>query len=277
MIAQASFPSRISASDIEMLIRNPYGFYAKKILKLKKLDDIAQKPKLSEFGNFMHKIFDEYTKSYNKLITTSHHYSSCSSWHSKQLTHLLEMSADMLRLLNLPSITKKIWQIKLTAIAEEFIDFDEKRRSNIKQVYSEIFGEMIIDAAGHKIKIVAIADRIEISHASSAMILDYKTGILPTEKDVHYGLSPQLIIESLIAIYGGFGIKINDVTNIIYIKVASSKPYIQTKEIEITNKELKSHETFLQTMLERFIVTASFPSIGNKLQYDDYKHLARNF
>jgi len=56
------FPKVISATDIETLMRTPYNFYAKKILKLYKLDEIDDQPNLAEFGNFFHLVAENYTK-----------------------------------------------------------------------------------------------------------------------------------------------------------------------------------------------------------------------
>jgi ATP-dependent helicase/nuclease subunit B len=58
-------PDKISGTNIEMLIRNPYGFYAKHILKLRAIKPAIPELKFSEFGNFIHLILEKYTKNYN--------------------------------------------------------------------------------------------------------------------------------------------------------------------------------------------------------------------
>ena len=48
-----------------MLIRSTYSFYAKNILRLRKQKSLANAPNLAEFGSFIHKIIEQYTKTYN--------------------------------------------------------------------------------------------------------------------------------------------------------------------------------------------------------------------
>ena len=62
-----------------------------------------------------------------------------------------------------PKQTTAFWQTKIEAIANDFIIFDHKRRQNLKQIVVEARGELTVAIAGKKIKIVAIADRIEIN------------------------------------------------------------------------------------------------------------------
>ncbi len=83
-----------------------------------------------------------------------------------------------------------------------------------------------MNIAGQTIMINGIADRIEVDANSAAIILDYKTGMVPTKKDVLSGKSPQLIITALMSLEGGFGVKINEVNKLIYVKISSSKPWV---------------------------------------------------
>ena len=57
---------------------------------------------------------------------------------------------------------------------------------------------------GEKTRIMAIADRIDISPEGKATVMDYKTGKVPSTSDVASGLSPQLLIEKWILEGGGF-------------------------------------------------------------------------
>lgn len=256
------FPNRLSVSDIEMLMRNPYSFYAKKILGLRKQESIAASPKLSEFGTFVHNAIEAYTKSYDQIA-------------QDKAKRLIDIGFGILSRELLPVATKKIWQTKFMTIAEEFIAFDEQRRTNCKLVCSELAGEMLLNIAGQEIIITAKADRIEIDNENKAVIMDYKTGSVPSKKEVMTGLSPQLIIEALIALEGGFKTEVRGVKNLIYVKIASSKPYIQITEIEVTSEELKQHQQGLKELLEYYVTHKQFSLDIDLLKYNDYKHLAR--
>jgi ATP-dependent helicase/nuclease subunit B len=260
------FPSRISVTDVEMLMRNPYGFYAKKILKLRKQEDIITPPTLAEFGSFIHKVIEEYTREYNCEGQKA----------SNMLKDILSISANILSNTTLPSITKKIWQNKFVAIAKDFIEFDIERRSEVEKIYTEIKGEMSLQAGEQKITITAIADRIEIDREGRAIILDYKTGTLSSTNDVLKGLSPQLMLEAIIAKAGGFNIFAKDVSKLLYVKIASSKPYIKVNEIEINTNDLEQHFMGLQKLLTRYVTDKNFCSQVDLSKYNDYKYLTRN-
>ena len=255
------FPTQLSATDIEMLVRSPYSFYAKKLLGLKKRESLATEPTLSEFGNFIHAVIEQYSKSYDNKL-------------ANKLPYLLDISSNQLKNGVFPAFTQRNWQTKFIPIAKEFIEFDEERRK-ISTIFSELRGEMIIKVADQDIKIVAIADRIEVDNRGRAIIMDYKTGAIPSRKDVESGLSPQLIIEAIICLEGGFDLQINDVSSLVYIKIASNSPYIETSEINLTLEEIRQHKIGMQSLLEYYVINKKFSLDIDLLKYNDYKHLAR--
>ncbi len=261
-VSSPIFPEVISVTDIEMLIRNPYSFYAKKILNVRSRDMIGQEPKISEFGSFVHKVLEQYSKNYNKL-------------ESNKVGLISDISNNILHNTILPTYTQKIWQIKFTPIAESFIEFDEQRRNGCKYIYSESRGEISLNIGGQELTIIGVADRIEIDEFGAAVIIDYKTGSLPSKKDVESGLSPQLIIEALMLQEGGFGIEVHSVKQVTYVKISSSKPIIQTLEIDITREELDHHKQGMMRLLEYYITNKSFSYDIDLLKHDDYAHLAR--
>jgi ATP-dependent helicase/nuclease subunit B len=145
------------------------------------------------------------------------------------------------------------------------------------QIFSEVRGEIILDINGTKIKIIAIADRIEINkEKNKAIIIDYKTGAIPTKKDVLSGLSPQLIIESIILHEGGFAeLGKIETKSLIYVKIASQEPYISTIEISITKDDILQHKQGLINLLHHYITNGEYLIEPNLMKYDDYWHLAR--
>ena len=270
------FPRQLSATDIETLIRTPYNFYAKKILHLKTEKDIEEAPKISEFGNFFHKVAELYTKNYetNKALSKDPYQS------------VIGYSEQLLNQSIFPLHVKKIWQIKLEAMAKEFIEFDRSRRSKVKKVFSEVRGELELNIAGKNVKLVAVADRLEFDAENKAIIIDYKTGVVPTKKDVLSGLSPQLLIEAIILLEGDFpdltdySADYNPKTpietkNLIYVKIGSAKPFVSIIEIAITKEEILTHKEGLINLLTHYITHGNYNIDQNLLNYDDYRHLAR--
>lgn len=251
-----TFPDKISATDIETLIRSPYNFYAKKILKLRKLDDISDRPNLADFGNFFHKISEDYTNYFPK-------------------ESIEKLCNKYLEEIDIPQYSKNAWKTKMMSIAPEFIAFEKTRREQTQSIYCEIKGSLGLNIKGRKITIFAIADRIEVGKKGEAYILDYKTGAIPTKKDITSGLSPQLLVEAIILAENGFGIPIKKIEKIIYVKINSHSPYINTTEIELSKEDIQNHKQGLTSLLEHYVTTNQYPIKPCIMKYDDYTHFAR--
>ena len=262
------FPEQISATDIETLIRAPYNFYAKKILGLKSLNKLDNYPSLAEFGNCFHEVAEIFTKDYSK-------YKEASFAAKKEVFDAIVL--EVISQVQIPDVTKNIWQIKLNALAADFIDFQHERQKNCSSILVEKRGVLKLTIAGREVSILAVADRIEIDKQNENIckILDYKTGAVPTKADVVSGLSPQMIVESIIMSEGGFdGLK-REVSSIIYVKISSSAPYINPTEITLSNEELFRHKEGLIKLLEHYVTCGNYPIEASRVVYDDYSYLAR--
>lgn len=262
-------PSSISATNIELLVRNPYIFYAKNILRLKKIDDINKDLSFSDFGTLIHNIIALYTEMYESLIHLTQ---------EQKLDVLIEKGRGVFDEFHLDK-KKRAWWSKFTDIASGFIDFDEKRRVDLSEVYSEIYGETVLSIGSHNIKITAIADRLEYTKSGNLHIIDYKTGIVPTKQDVIRGISPQLIIEAIIALEGGFKqIKPFTSATLTYVKVTNSKEAYNETSIEMSIEEITHHKQGLIDLLTYYINSGIFCSNADSAyspQYNDYRHLER--
>jgi ATP-dependent helicase/nuclease subunit B len=252
----STFPKQISATDIETLIRSPYNFYTKKILKLRKIDEINDRPSLADFGNFFHQIAEGYTNNFPEYS-------------------IEDLSNEYLEKLDIPEYSKNSWRTKLLSIAPELVEFEQSRRKQIASVHCEIKGTLKLNIKGKEIEILAIADRIEVEKDGDVYIMDYKTVVIPTKKDVLSGLSPQLVVESIILAEGGFNIPSIHVKKIIYVKINSNKPYLKTTEIELSSDEIQRHKQGLISLFEHYITTNKYPIAPCQMKYDDYTHFAR--
>ncbi len=262
----AKFPDLVSSTAVELLIKNPYAFYAKNILKLKKLYRFKSSPDLADFGIFIHYILDQYSKSY------------CPKSFEEKTVTFCEIAKDALEKMNFQK--QAFWMHKVESIAQEFIDFDENRRCFLSNVWSEQKGSTLIKLASKNVTLTSIADRIELSKNGEVCILDYKTGIVPSNQDVQSGLSPQLLVSSIIASKGGFDCLKGFVNpaKITYVKLSSCSPYWQASDIIVEN--LSDHLKQLVQLLEIFLDSGAelkFSPLGSAHSgYDEYAHLGRN-
>jgi ATP-dependent helicase/nuclease subunit B len=268
-IGQASdFVHDLSVTNIELLMRNPYGFYAKKILGLKSLDNIACEVSMADFGTLIHNIIALYTENYDPNIIDKYQY----------MLHIGKGVFDQFY----AHKKSRIWWQKFITIAQSFVEWDEARREELASVYSEIYGEMKLNILGRNIKVTAIADRIEVTKAGEVRILDYKTGTVPTKQDVMSGLSPQLMIEAMIASGGGFkGVPSVVPGKITYVKITNIKHQASSEtSFDISEEDLERHKNGMIKLLEHYVSSPVFlsdPNVKHAVRYNDYKNLVRGY
>ncbi|MFT5703654.1 MAG: ATP-dependent helicase/nuclease subunit B, partial [Rickettsiales bacterium] len=170
---------RLSATDISKWIRNPYYIYAKRILNLKPLKQIEQEASFAEFGNFVHKALEEFVENYPQIDLLDYGKKIFNDYFPDKTSHLL-------------------WFAKFENIAKWFVAYEETLRENLQESFVEVEVEALIGDILTTTKI----DRVNLYQDGSMEIIDYKTGAVPSMKDVKSGLEPQLPVEGLILMCG---------------------------------------------------------------------------
>jgi ATP-dependent helicase/nuclease subunit B len=252
------FPRSISATSIETLIRNPYAFYARNILRLYPIKELTLDSMSAEFGTLLHKIIALYN---------SNHQQSFLSIAEKEFN---DAGVD--------EYVRKLWWPKICVLAEEYTKFSLARGEKLQNVYSEIAGKMQLEYGEKKVQITAIADEILVTKEGAVEILDYKTGAPPSASDVLSGLSPQLILEAMIVRHNGFPhITKTQTDKLAFIKISSSEPFLS--QIILPDFNIDQHLNALQKLLAYYVTCdVYYPIMPNKPhipKYNDYKHLGR--
>ena len=185
-------PKRLSVTDIENWLRDPYTIYAKYILHLAPLDPVDLAPGASERGTVIHAAIRDFTQKYAGRLS------------SDPARDLIELGRPHFAPLDDFPEARAFWWPRFERIARWFADWEMQRRPAIADIASEIRGEFAIPLADGVFKLRGIADRIERRTDGRYVILDYKTGSARTEKQVRTGLAPQLTLEAAILREGGF-------------------------------------------------------------------------
>jgi len=99
------------------------------------------------------------------------------------------------------------WEPRLDRIADWVVATEQRRRDGFRlaAIATEKPGSLEIQRPGRLFTLVARADRIELRDDGRLAILDYKTGHVPSQKEVEAGVAPQLPLEAAMALEGGFG------------------------------------------------------------------------
>ena len=268
-------PRKLSVTQIEKLIRNPYAIYASSILNLKKLTPLEKEPDNADFGSFIHKVLDSYNKQYDKI----------SDNHEEFLLNIAKKILEDYREFEIYDF----WRQRFLNISKWFLEYDSKERKN-HQIYSEISGKISFETANGPFTLTAKADRIAIDKYDNISIIDYKTGYLPSLHDSNNFLSPQLSLEGLIATRNGFkslDIGVNySITSLTYILLKASENSSEIRHIknsEDAGEEMQQFITLTSHNLQELILKYDNPATSYQAypdkkiapSYDDYEHLSR--
>ena len=224
-----SRPRRLSASGIDLLIQDPYSVFAKYILKLYPLDDLDKEPNQRDYGTLVHAIIEEFNNIYPGDIPENIQ------------DILLELGKKHFQTMQLSKELEAFWRPKFEKTAEWIAATEKEYRGQVRKVNNETNGEITYQLPGGDFTFTAKADRIDVLKDGSINIIDYKTGKIPSKKQVMSGHALQLPLEGLIASKGGFtGIINNKVQKLIYWQLGSGTLEIQPDEEDIL---AKSEET----------------------------------
>jgi len=211
-------PQKISITEISKLIANPYEIYAKKILQLRELEKIDFEKSYAEFGSFIHKALEEFVK----------------NPHDK---NFIEKADKIFAEFFIADSAKLIWWPKFENIFNDFLLENEQfsKCENYLEIPVKLqLGENLISGK---------IDRIIFDEKGFAQIFDYKTGQLPSTKNVISGIDPQLTIAALAMAEGIIENKLKNISeekisSINYWKLSSSSAS-EIKKICGDNEEIQ--------------------------------------
>jgi ATP-dependent helicase/nuclease subunit B len=185
-------PRSLYVTDVEMWRRDPYGLYAKRILRLRALDPLDASPDAADFGNLLHGAFADFLRLHpvgdlpagalDELIE-----------HGRR--HLEQNSGAR------PAV-RAFWEPRLIRAAAWFVEHEQGRRGGL-YAHPEIAGQLALPGPAGPFILQARADRVDRA-GGHLVVIDYKTGQPPRASEVADGYAPQLPLEAAIAQAGGF-------------------------------------------------------------------------
>ncbi len=195
-------PSRLSVTEIETWLRDPYAIYAKHILRLPALRPLDQETDAADYGLLVHRGIHLFLQEHG----TAWPEDAAGSMRRAMRRALAESYAR--------AALTAWWEPRLDRIAGWIAATEQQRRTGmtLTSIATEQRGVCDIKRPGRGFRLVARADRIERRQDGTLAILDYKTGFVPSQKSVAEGNAPQLPLEAAIAAAGGFGAELQAAT-----------------------------------------------------------------
>jgi ATP-dependent helicase/nuclease subunit B len=261
-------PRDLSVTAIEQWLANPYGFYAKHILSLHKLDDVSAMPDAAERGQFLHAALAAFSKEIGPRLLLPDDYPRLMDCGEKALAAYA----------HLPGIRAFWWPWFCDVAAWWWQQENTQRPTRTPVKVEEKASHTWTNWSGGPFTLRARADRIDRDNTQQAMIVvDYKTGGLPSKTKVAAGLAPQLNLEALLIAHGGFsGLQQHDQIQAAYWQMGSMASRCKILSMPV---DTATTEAGLRNLVEAFNNASTpyhaTPVVAHAPRYDDYQHLAR--
>jgi ATP-dependent helicase/nuclease subunit B len=266
-------PRRLSVTEIETLLADPFAIYARHVLRLRALDPLEQETDAIDYGSLVHRGLEVFFRSVG------------ASWPARAEERLQAAMEQALVQARVRPALAEWWRPRLVRIATWVAEQEPKRRdgATLARVAPEHPGEWTLTAENFRLS--GRADRIEQQAGGQLAILDYKTGALPTQKQVDAGFAPQLLLEAAMAQAGGFGAELAGVvTELTYWHLTGG--FVPGESLTLFRRDavaiadaVATAAAKLRELIVRFDDPAmpylSVPHPARAPRFSDYAQLAR--
>jgi ATP-dependent helicase/nuclease subunit B len=273
--AVALRPRRLSVTEIETWLRDPYAIYARHVLRLRKLEPLEQSADAADYGSIVHDGLNRFFAR-NGL-----------AWPVGAEAQLVADMDAALAAADMRPALAVWWRPRLRRIAAWVAEAERDRRSAARPVMlcPEQAGEWVFRGPAGPFTLHGRADRIERHADGSIAILDYKTGTAPSTKDVSEGRSPQLPLEAAMARRGAFGAELaGEIAELVFWQISGG--FVPGRAHAIFHGDREKTQA-VAAMAEESLagLVADFdrperaylsqPSPGAAPRFSDYAQLAR--
>ena len=235
-------PRTFRVTEIETLLRDPYAIFARHVLGLKKLDPVDERRGPRHLGIVLHTVMERFIEENRADLGPN------------AGADLIRLGKDCIDAETDDPFEQEIWLSRLKRAAAKIIEWERRHREGFLPLALEVGGELSLSAPGGPVQVRGRADRIDRSlDGRSLAILDYKTGAVPTVKQVEVGLRPQLTLEALMAQRAGFaGVEALPVTDLVYLQIGGAGGLVERRIGRAVGDLAMQTLAGLQAVLERY-------------------------
>ncbi|WP_454918376.1 double-strand break repair protein AddB [Xanthobacter sediminis] len=264
-------PRRLTVTEIETFLRDPYSIFARHVLGLQPLDPLDAAPGAAERGSALHEALGTFTMAFPKALPPD------------ALEQLLEHGRTAFAPLAAFPAEHAVWWARFERVAAFMVEFERRRRVHCDAIVAETPGQLDLPLGERTFRLAGRADRIEVKRDGTLAILDYKTGTAPSAKQVA-SLSPQLALEAAMAAQGAFkNVPPLPVSEITYVELkggaagGEEKPirYKDRTPTDVAETALSGLVSLLAAFEDEEQGYRSLAAPQWQGGYGDYDHLAR--
>jgi ATP-dependent helicase/nuclease subunit B len=252
---------------MEQWRRDPYGLYARRILGLDALDPLEAELGAADRGSALHDALDEFLKAHQNGPLPADALEQFETLGAKHLATVLAAPAE-----------RAFWWPRFRRLAGWFIATETARRNaGTRLLASETKGAMTVGP----LTIEARADRIDEIEPGGWEIIDYKTGRVPSVKELEGLFAPQLLLEAAIAQQGSFE-TIKGPARTVHLSYWQANGLGdggEVREIKDSDALVEQMMALVAKMIAHFgnpaaaYVALPWPEFGP--HFNDYEHLER--
>ena len=265
-------PRSLSVTRIEKLIRDPYAIYARYILALEPVKPVSSLPDPARRGIIFHAAIGDFLSQFPKDLPAN----AAQELERQGRRHFAQIA-------DYPALVS-FWWPRFRHVAAWIAAQEPDWRAGVERVVAECDGAITFPVAGSDFTLSCRADRIDLMADGSARIIDYKTGGVPSLKEVDVGLAPQLTLQAAILAHGGFrDVPSRQTDAIWYVQLSGGNPAGDVEDLKKLPTPVRqlaeSHLAELQKLLARYASPGQpyYPRTIMKKDEDpsDYDHLSR--
>ena len=255
--------SRLSVTEVDTLIRDPYAVYARRVLGLRALRPIGAEAGPAERGSAVHRAIELFEGL---------------SLDERTEGRLLALLVEELTGIGFKPGQLAADAARLEQAARAYSVWSQEQTKLGAQTFLEKPGRMRLHDL--ELTVTARADRIDLL-SDGARIVDVKTGSPPTMDQMNKNFSPQLLLEAAILARGGFEDAPAAITrDLVFWRFAGSEAEalsVAVKDMGLMDA-VNAAVTELQALAAAYRAGRPFlnkPRAFFAKPYTDYDHLAR--
>ncbi len=266
----AARPRRLSVTQIETWMRDPYAIYAREVLKLRALPPLDQNADAAIYGSLIHDILDGFLA---ELPSGPLPADAGARLHAHGAAALAPYRS-------VPAVWT-FWWPRFQRIADWVLSVEDGRRARLEATHMEVGGAIEFDAPGGRFRLTARADRIDELVGGGIAVIDFKTGAPPSKREVQAGFAPQLSLEAAMVAEGGFaGVPAKPVEELAFWRLSGGREPGQVRDAADDPAQVAAEAMAgVKALVARFDDPATAyearPRPDHAPAYSDYEHLAR--
>ena len=235
----AARPRRLSITQVERLISNPYDIYAEEVLRLRALNPLRPEADFRLRGEVVHRVLEDFLR-IDPLPPDP----------AVAADLLLAITARVLEDEVPWPVARADWLARMRRIALPFAE--ATLRSDSRPVLLE--KKAALHLPGSDFTLTGKPDRIDLLPDGSLHVIDYKTGEPPSQKDMAQHRK-QLHLAAVMALGGAFGDLGPRVTN--RVTYQAMKPGLKEQGQDLTEEHILELHGQLEALVAAYLDTAT--------------------